>query len=92
MQVEVLSLFCLLRKKKEKPKNTYGLDKQLARLEREIEKAEQENAAYDGKISAAATDFQELGRLMEEKAASDEALAALYAQWEELAALLEGQS
>ena len=80
------------KEKKEKPKNTYGLDKQLARLEREIEKAEQENAAYDEKISAAATDFQELGRLMEEKAASDEALAALYAQWEELAALLEGQS
>ena len=67
------------------------LEKKIRALEREIEKAEQENAAYDEKISAAATDFQELGRLMEEKAASDEALAALYAQWEELAALLEGQ-
>jgi ABC-type multidrug transport system ATPase subunit len=79
------------KEKKEKPKNTYGLDKQLAKLEREIAKQEELVASYDDQIAAAATDFQELSRLMEEKSAADEALAALYEQWETLAAQLEGE-
>ena len=78
---------------KEKPKGgTKNLDKQIARLEREIEKQEEAVAAYDPQIAAAASDYQELTRLMEEKQTAEETLAALYEQWEELSAQLEEQS
>ena len=49
-------------------------------------------AAFDPQIAAAASDYQELTRLMEEKQAAEEALAALYEQWEDLSAQLEEQS
>ena len=78
------------KEKKEKPKNSYGLDKQVARLEREIEKQEQLVSDFDEPIAAAASDYQELARLMQEKTAAEDVLSALYAQWEELAAQLEG--
>ena len=79
--------------KKEKPKGgVKELDKQLARLEREVEKQEQLAASYDPKIEAAASDYVELGRLMEEKEQAEAALAALYEQWESLSAQLEEQS
>ena len=70
-------------------KNTKNLEKQIARLEREIEKQEATVASYDEKIQAAATDYVELSRLMEEKTAAEAALETLYAQWEEQSAMLE---
>ncbi len=79
--------------KKEKPKRgAKELDKQLARLEREVDKQEQLVASYDPQIEAAASDYVELGRLLEEKARAEEALADLYGQWETLSARLEEQA
>jgi len=76
--------------KKEKPKGgTKNLDKQIARLEREIEKQELAAAAYDPLIEAAASDYQELSRLMEEKEAAEAALSELYGRWEELSSQQE---
>ena len=77
---------------REKPKGgTKNLDKQIARLEREIEKQEAAVAAYDPQIAAAASDYQELGRLMGEKEQAEAVLADLYEQWETLSAQLEEQ-
>ncbi len=70
-------------------KNTRSMEKQVARLERDIEKQEGLLAAYDADIQAAATDYVELSRLLEEKTAAQAALDGLYAQWEELSAQLE---
>ena len=79
--------------RKEKPKGgSKELDKQLARVEREVEKQEQLVASYDPQIEAAASDYMELGRLLEEKAQAEETLAGLYEQWEELSARLEEQA
>ena len=71
------------KEKKEKPKGgTKDSDKLVRKLEREIEKQEAAIAAMDGKIQAAAADYQELSRLMEEKEAAEEQLMALMEQWE----------
>ena len=72
-----------------KKKNTRNLEKQIAKLEREIEKQEVLLAEYEEKIQAAATDYAELSRLMEEKTAEDQTLAELYARWETLSGELE---
>ena len=70
--------------KKEKPKGgTKELDKLIRRLEREIEKQEQLVAAFDPKIEAAASDYQELTRLLTEKEAAEEVLMELMEQWEQ---------
>ena len=69
--------------KKEKPKGgTKEQDKLIRRLEREIEKQEQLVAAYDGKIDAAAADYQELTRLLAEKEEAEMLLLDLMEQWE----------
>ena len=69
--------------KKEKPKGgTKDLDKLIRRLEREIEKQEQVVAEYDGKIEAAAADYQELTRLLGEKEEAEMILMDLMEQWE----------
>lgn len=73
------------KEKKEKPKGgTKNIDKQIVRLEREIEKQEQTIAALDEAIADAASDYVELGRLMEEKQAQEAVLSAMYEQWETL--------
>ena len=70
--------------KKEKPKGgTKEQEKLVRRLEREIEKKEQEIAALDEKIEAAAADYQELTRLLEEKEQSETVLLELMEQWED---------
>ncbi len=70
--------------KKEKPKGgTKDQDKLIRRLEREIEKQEQVVAEFDAKIEAAASDYQELTRLLGEKEAAEEVLMELMEQWEE---------
>jgi len=71
--------------KKEKPKG--GIkesEKQIRRLEREIERQEKIVADFDGKIEAAAADYQELTRLLAEKEAAEELLMELMEQWESL--------
>ena len=69
--------------KKEKPKGgTKENDKLVRRLEREIEKQEAIVAEYDGKIDAAAADYQELTRLLAEKEEAEMLLMDLMEQWE----------
>ena len=69
--------------KKEKPKGgTKETDKLVRRLEREIEKQEKIVAEFDGKIEAAAADYQELTRLLEEKEEAELLLMELMEQWE----------
>ena len=71
------------RVKKEKPKGgTKDLDKQIRRLEREIEKQEALIAQLEHQMEAAAADYQELMRLIAEKEAADDCLMDLMEQWE----------
>ena len=72
------------KEKKEKPKGgTKEQDKLIRRLEREIEKQEQLLSAYDPKIEAAASDYQELTRLLQEKDEAESVLLELMQQWED---------
>ena len=72
-----------LKPKKEKPKGgTKESDKQIRRLEREIEKQEREIAALDQQIEDAAADYQELTRLLAVKESSELLLLDLMEQWE----------
>ena len=69
--------------KKEKPKGgTKDIDKLVRRLEREIEKQEKLIAELDGRIEAAAADYQELTRLLGEKEEAETVLMDLMEQWE----------
>ena len=69
--------------KKEKPKGgTKEQDKLVRRLEREIEKQEKLVAEFDPKIDAAASDYQELTRLLAEKEEAELVLLDLMEQWE----------
>ena len=77
--------------KKEKPKGgTKDAEKQVRRLEREIEKQEAAIAALDTAIEAAAADYQELTRLLGEKEKSEEVLLDLMTQWEQAQEILDG--
>ena len=80
---------------KEKPKaaaaNSKAVEKKLRAVEREVEKLETAVAAYEPQIEAAASDYQELARLMAEKTETEEQLAARMEQWEELSLMLEGE-
>jgi ABC-type multidrug transport system ATPase subunit len=70
--------------KKEKPKGgTKETEKLIRRLEREIEKQEQLIAQLDEQIEAAASDYQELTRLLSEKEAAETILMELMEQWEQ---------
>ena len=67
--------------KKEKPKGgTKDTDKLIRRLEREIEKQEALIAELEGKIEAAAADYQELTRLLGEKEDAEAVLMDLMEQ------------
>ena len=71
------------KQRKEKPRS--GLkdsDKLVKKLEREIEKQEKVVADLEEKIQGAASDYQELNRLMGEKEAAEESLMELMEQWE----------
>ena len=70
--------------KKEKPKakvDSKALEKEIRRLEREIEKQEQLVADLDAQLLAAARDYQELLRLTAEKEAAETRLNNLMEQW-----------
>jgi len=70
--------------KKEKPKGgTKEAEKLIRRLEREIEKQETAIAALDDAIEAAASDYQELSRLLSQKEQEEAQLLELMEQWEE---------
>ena len=71
-------------------KNTKQLEKQLSKLEREIEKQETLLSGYEAKIQVAASDYAELSRLMEEQTAAQTSLEEMYEKWEEISAALEG--
>ena len=76
--------------KKEKPKGgTKECEKLVRRLEREIEKQEQNIAGLDAAIEDAAADYQELTRLLAEKEAVETVLMELMTQWEEAQESLE---
>ena len=77
--------------KKEKPKGgTKDAQKQINRLEREIEKQENLIADLDVKIAAAAADYQELTRLLQEKEMADDLLMELMEQWEAAQLSIDG--
>ncbi len=71
------------RIKKEKPKGgTKEQEKLIRRLEREIEKQEKVVAEFDGKIEAAASNYQLLTQLLAEKEEAEMALMELMEAWE----------
>ena len=71
------------KQKKERIKGgTKDVEKLIRRLEREIEKQEQLVADFDIKIETAASDYQELTRLLADKEAAELALLDLMEQWE----------
>ena len=79
------------REKKVKPAAPdKSLEKQLRAIEREIEKQEALLHEYDGKIDAAASDYQELSRLMAERETAENAYAEMMERWENLSLRLEG--
>ena len=65
------------------------IEKKVRALEREIEKQEALSAGLDGKIETAASDYQELARLMEEKQQAEDTLARMMDEWETLSCELE---
>ena len=70
--------------KAEKPKQKGGdkaLEKKLRAVEREVEKQEALVAGFDPQIAAAASDYQELTRLLQEKEAAEAKLEELMEQW-----------
>ena len=72
------------KQKKEKPRSgPKDSDKLVKKLEREIEKQEKAVAELEEQIQSAASDYQELNRLMAEKEAAEENLMELMEQWEE---------
>jgi len=78
--------------RREKPRGTdKTLERQVRAVEREIAQREEQMKQYDAQIEAAASDYQELTRLMEEKAQADEALSGLMEQWETLSTQLEAE-
>lgn len=67
------------------PKN----ERRLNALEREIAKREQELAAFDARMEAAASDYVKLNEILAEKAAAQEEIDELYAQWEAAAEAMD---
>ena len=69
--------------KKDKPRSgSKDSDKLVKKLEREIEKQEKVVADLEAQIQNAASDYQELNRLLAEKETAEEALLELMEQWE----------
>ncbi len=79
------------KEKKEKPRGgDKELEKQVRRLEREIEKQETLVSQLEEAVAAAGSDYQELTRRLQEKEEAEMTLAALMDQWEIAAQALEG--
>jgi len=70
--------------RKEKIKGgTKDAEKLIRRLERDIEKQEYQISQLDSAIEAAASDYQELTRLLQEKETEENRLMDLMEQWEQ---------
>lgn len=68
---------------KEKPKSgSKDQEKRLRKLERDLDAKEKEIAALESAIEAAASDYQELTRLLAEKESAEETLLAMMEEWE----------
>ena len=78
-----------VKKEKGKPGGTKETEKTVRRLEREIDRQEKLVADLDGKIEAAAADYQELTRLLGEKEEAENILMELMEQWEQASAQME---
>ena len=78
-----------VKKEKGKPGGTKETEKTVRRLEREIDKQEKLVADLDGKIEAAAADYQELTRLLGDKEEAENILMELMEQWEQASAQME---
>ncbi len=72
-----------VKPKKEKPRPK-DAEKQIRRLEREIEKQEQLIAQLEGKMDDSGADYQEYNRLLTEKEAAESVLMDLMEQWDAL--------
>ena len=73
-----------VKQKKEKPRGgTKETEKLIRRLERDIEKQEQQIAALDAQIEQSGADYQELTRLLSEKETAEGVLLELMEAWEE---------
>lgn len=72
-----------------KKKNTKQMEKQLARLEREIEKQENLMEDLEIQIQAAASDYTQLQSLLDQQGQAENELENMYAQWELLSGELE---
>ena len=80
------------RQREKKPKPVGGareLEKQVRRLEREIDAQEQKLQALDEALAAASSDYQELVRLTAEREAEEKRLDEMMERWEALASELE---
>lgn len=78
------------REKKSKPVGgARELEKQVRRLEREIDAQEQKLQALDEALAAASSDYQELVRLTAEREAEEKRLDEMMERWEALASELE---
>ena len=67
-----------------------ALEKEVRRLEREIEKQEGLLSELDRQLADAAADYLELMRLTAEKEAADRVLNELLEQWEQASEKLMG--
>lgn len=69
---------------KPKRKNAGSREKQLAKLEREIERAENSIALLDSQLEEYYSDYEKLMEIGAQKELEEAALAELYEHWEEL--------
>lgn len=77
------------REKRQNPKNTRDLEKQLNRLEREIAQQEAAISELDNQIEASATDYEALTKLLSDKEAAEQVLDEMMTQWESLGLQIE---
>ena len=74
--------------KKEKPKRPPNIDRQIAKVEKEIEKLEAKLAELDELAAANGSDYQKLMEIESEKETISLQLEEQYEKWEELSSLL----
>ena len=76
--------------KPERKENSWDLEKQVRRLEREIEKQENRLKDLEAEIAGAASDYQRLTQLLAQKEQEESMLTGLMEQWEAAAQTLDG--
>ena len=76
--------------KPERKENSRDLEKQVRRLEREIEKQENRLKDLEAEIAGAASEYQRLTQLLAQKEQEESMLTGLMEQWEAAAQTLDG--